>query len=103
MTDPLTRFSALRRPALMISSARAGLLAYKRSRHLPKALGQTALGDLPAPTAALHALLDREAEFDAQRRARAAGYSCFDHIEVLIALLAEAEALSAARFETAAE
>ena len=78
---PLPR---LERPRLLIAAARAGLKDYRRARDLRRILG----GEAGHGT--LDALIAREAELEGQRQARDAAWSAARHVEVLIALLAEA-------------
>lgn len=84
---------SLRRPGLLVRAARAGQAGWRRERDLLRLLG----GDpLPPPGAAVGRLLAEEARLDAARRARAADYMLERHITVLIGLLAELRARSAA-------
>lgn len=76
----------LRRPALLIRAARAGLPLYRRARDLRRLLGADTP---PAPARALAALTALEAECEA-RRHDDPGYDAAQHVTVLIALLAEA-------------
>jgi hypothetical protein len=85
MTDPLSLFAAIRRPRLMIRAARLGIAEYRRDRDLKRLLGAT-----PAPDRALPALLDAEALAEATRQTGDAAYSIARHVELLIALMAEA-------------
>lgn len=85
MTDALSLFAAIRRPRLMIRAARLGCSDYRRDRDLKRLLGAT-----PAPNRALPALLDAEARAEATRQNGDATYSIAAHVELLIALIAEA-------------
>lgn len=87
MTDPLSLFAALRRPRLMIRAARIGAPDYRRERDLRRLLGPA--GAL-SPDRALPALLDAEARAEATRMAGDAAYSIARHVDLLIALMAEA-------------
>ncbi len=91
MTDPLSIFAAIRRPRLMIRAARIGAADYRRDRDLRRLLGAQAS---PAPERALTALLDGEARAEATRMAGDAAYSIARHVELLIALMAEARLLA---------
>jgi alkylhydroperoxidase family enzyme len=93
MQDIQTRLAALRRPALLIRAARMGQADYRRDQHLPRLLGY---GALPSHGAAVIALIEIEADLDARRTAGDAGWSAARHVEVLIALMAEARLLRAA-------
>ena len=87
MTDQIDQMAQLRRPKLLIRAARFGQRDYDRNRDLRRLL---ALRDLPRPEAALQALMDEEAGLEQARRNGAAAYSFLRHIEVLIAMMAEA-------------
>ncbi|WP_028028330.1 DUF6477 family protein [Gemmobacter nectariphilus] len=87
MTDTLSLFAALRRPRLMIRAARLGMQDYRRDRDLRRLLGN---GPWSAPERALDALLDAEARAEATRKAGDAAYSIARHVELLIAMMAEA-------------
>jgi hypothetical protein len=91
MSDRLAILSAsinaLRRPQLLIRAARFGLAEYRRDRDLRRLL---AVAPLPSPAAAVGQLLEAEAEAEACRREGAATYSVARHIEILVALIAEA-------------
>lgn len=94
MQDVLTMVEQLKRPALLVRSARMGLDLYNRGPHLGRILGP---GPLPRHAAAILALLEREEELDTARRAHAATYALAEHVECLIALMGEARLLSAMR------
>lgn len=93
MTDLQTRLDALRRPRMLIRAARFGLAEYRRTPAL-RAQFATAGARTAAQIVAL--LLSREAELDARRREGDSGYSAARHVELLIALMAEAQLLRAA-------
>lgn len=84
-SDP--RLAALRRPRLLIQAARHGLADYDRNRDLRRLL---AAPRPPAPEQAVAALIAYESRLESARRAQDAGYSVARHVEVLIAILAEA-------------
>jgi len=90
MTDRCPRLSDLRRPRLLVRAARHGLQDYRRDRDLRRLL---AAGPETAPEAALTRLMAEEARIEATRRRGDAGYSIARHIELLIALMAEARAV----------
>lgn len=94
MTDQIDQMARLRRPKLLIRAARFGQRDYDRSRDLRRLL---ATRELPGPEEALRALLDEEAGLEAARQAGEAAYSFLRHIEVLIAMMAEARMLPQAR------
>lgn len=90
MTDLFHLVSELRRPELLVRAARAGLIDYNRKRDL-KRLMRTA--EAPSPDHAVAALLAEEERLDDIRRKGDATYSFARHIEVLIAMMAEARLL----------
>ncbi|KQB17120.1 hypothetical protein H9N28_07085 [Rhodobacter capsulatus] len=94
MTDQIDQMARLRRPKLLIRAARFGQRDYDRSRDLRRLL---AARDLPGPEDALRSLMTEEAGLEAARQAGLAGYSFLRHIEVLIAMMAEARMLPQAR------
>lgn len=86
MTELLHRFTGLKRPSLMIRAARLGAGHYRRDRDLARVLkGESSTGK-----GVFAALLDAEAGTEAIRRAGDATYNITRHIDLLIALLAEA-------------
>ncbi|MEM6479690.1 MAG: DUF6477 family protein [Pseudomonadota bacterium] len=90
MQDINTMLSTLRRPRLLTSAARHGLVDYQRERHLKRILGD---GKLPSPGAAALRLMEIEAGYDSARRTGDGNYMIGAHIEVLIALMSEARLL----------
>lgn len=90
MTDLLSLVTELRRPRLLIRAARAGVASYNRNRDLKWVIR---LGGMPAPERALSELLAAEAEMEETRQGGAAGYSFTRHIELLIAMIGEAQLL----------
>ena len=98
MQDILSMLHALHRPRLLMRAARIGAEDYRRSVHLPRLLGY---GVLPGHGAALVKLMDLEATLDTQRTEADAGYSLMSHVDVLIAIVAEARVLRAAQSPTA--
>jgi hypothetical protein len=95
MTDLDERLHRLRRPSLLIRAARLGLAGYSPRRDLPRIIK----GVRPASQERIvAALLDVEEEIEQTRRQGTAGYSVMRHIDVMTAMLGEAQALrSAAR------
>jgi hypothetical protein len=89
MTETLRLVEAIRRPRLMIRAARLGLADYRRERDLRRLLGAT-----PRPDQALPALIEAEARAEATRQGDDAAYSIVAHVELLIALMAEARLLA---------
>lgn len=91
MNDFFTILKDLRRPSLLIRAARHGLTEYRRDRDLKRLMH---MGAMPTPDRALRALLAQEAEIEENRQNGNACYSIARHIEVLIALMAEARLIS---------
>ncbi|TCM77357.1 DUF6477 family protein [Rhodovulum steppense] len=86
----------LRRPRLMVQAARFGLADYRRDRDLARLLPGHRQTN---PAAVIDRLIDLETAMDDRRRSGDAGYSYARHIEILIALMAEAHALAATQPE----
>lgn len=97
MQDILTMLNALHRPRLMMRAARIGAQDYRRAAHLPRLLGY---GVLPRHGAALIKLMEIEAVLEEQRTGADASYSLIRHLDVLIAMVAEARVLRAAQAES---
>jgi hypothetical protein len=90
MTDVMTLLASLRRPRLLIRAARFGLADYNRDRDLMRLMRLPAT---PSPARAVDGLIAEEARLEAIRLAGEASYSVARHVEVLIALMAEARLL----------
>jgi len=90
MTDVSTLLASLRRPRLLIRAARIGLADYNRERDLKRLMRLPAA---PGPKLALDRLIGEEAEMEARRKTGGAAYSPARHVEILIALMAEARLL----------
>lgn len=90
MTDLVQAVATLRRPQLMIRAARAGLGDYDRARDLKRLMRVPAA---PPPARALSMLLDEEGRIEATRQKGCATYSFARHIDLLIAMMAEARLL----------
>jgi hypothetical protein len=88
MTDCRTLLSTLRRPRLLMRAARFGLGEYRRERDLRRFVAST-----ESPEDTVSSLMSVEERLEATRVAGDAAYSVAHHIEVLIALLAEAQLL----------
>ena len=88
MSDFCKTLASLRRPRLLTHAARFGLGDYRRERDLRRLVR---CGDSPEET--VPTLLSVEERLEATRQAGDASYSVARHIEVLIALLAEARLL----------
>ena len=90
MTDRIAILDSLRRPSLLVRAARAGLPDYDRNRALPRLF---CAAGAPAPDAAIDTLLEEETELEQTRRTGSASYSISRHVDVMIALMAEARLL----------
>ncbi|MEM6276569.1 MAG: DUF6477 family protein [Pseudomonadota bacterium] len=90
MQDIHTMLSTLRRPRILVSAARHGIEDYCRTRNLRRILGDARL---PSSGEAALRLMEIEAFHDEARRTGDGSYSIARHIEVLIALMAEAQLL----------
>lgn len=88
MSDFRTILANLRRPRLLMRAARFGLGDYRRERDLRR-LVRCGL----SPEDTVPSLMSVEAELEETRLAGDMSYSVARHIEVLIALLAEAQLL----------
>ncbi|MBN2740104.1 MAG: hypothetical protein JXR35_04300 [Rhodobacteraceae bacterium] len=88
--DLLQMLEALRRPPLLVRTARFGVQDYSRKRDLKRLLHTPVL---PRPSAAVGQLMEMEAEQDALRRAGEASYSLTRQIDLLIAIMGEARLL----------
>lgn len=87
MNDPVKLLGALRRPSLLIRAAKFGLTDYRRERDLRRL---TQSNSLPSPSRALGLLISEEGRMEETRRLGATTYSAARHIDLLIALMAEA-------------
>ena len=87
MSDISTLLANLRRPRLLIRAARHGVQDYQRERDLRRLIKANAT---PSPESALATLFSAEERIEQIRRAGDAGYSIARHVDLLIALMAEA-------------
>jgi hypothetical protein len=92
MQDILARVEGLKRPPLLVRAARFGLDDYNREGQLPRLLRTLSP---PRSGEAILRLIDIEADLENRRLAQAADYSVARHVEVIIALMAEARLLRA--------
>lgn len=92
MLDLHSRIATLKRPPLLARAARFGVDDYRRGVHLRRVLQSDVL---PRHGKAITQLLDIEAEMDALRRDQSAAYRPARHVEVLIAILGEAQLMRA--------
>jgi hypothetical protein len=92
MTDFSTLLANLRRPRLLIRAARHGIHDYRRDRDLRRLISTDAR---LSPESTLSRLLNEEERAELTRRAGDAAYSITRHVDLLIALMAEARLLTA--------
>ena len=92
MMDLLSFLTKLHRPRLLVRAARYGITDYKRDVHLTRILGTSRL---PRSAVALTDLINLEMDADELRRQKAATYSPARHVELLIAMMGEAQLLRA--------
>ena len=90
MIDLIRNISSLRRPRLLVRAARIGAGDYRRERDLCRLMKSA---HPPSPERAVASLLDEEGTLEANRKQGDANYSPIRHVEVLIALMAEARLL----------
>jgi hypothetical protein len=88
MPDTWTSLATLRRPRLLMRAARFGLAEYRRDRDLRRLVPMVA-----SPEETVPRLMSQEERLEATRLKGDASYSAARHIEVLIALLGEAQFL----------
>ncbi|RYI33027.1 MAG: hypothetical protein EON48_03590 [Acetobacteraceae bacterium] len=88
MTDCRSMLASLRRPRLLMRAARFGLAEYRRERDLRRYVAGAT-----SPEDTVTSLMSVEARLEATRIAGDAANSIARHIEVLIAILAEAQFL----------
>ncbi len=89
MTELRSHIARLQRPRLLIQAARLGLPDYRRDRDLRRLIGMVAA---PPPTSVAR-LLEAEDEVEEGRKTGATGYNAVRHVDLLIALMAEARLL----------
>lgn len=88
MSDFCMLLANLRRPRLLMHAARFGLGDYRRDRDLRRLVTCRLTPEETVPS-----LMTLEADLEASRTAGATAYSAARHIDVLVALLAEARLL----------
>ena len=88
MTDFRSLLANLHRPRLLSRAARFGVSDYRRERDLRRLLDGSATPDRAVPR-----LICEEQRLESIRQAGDAAYSVSRHIDVLIALMAEARLL----------
>ena len=93
MCNITAELAALKRPGLLVKAATLGTSQYQRRRDLRRMLRAA----IPAsPKAALETLLPLEASIERRRLTADRNYSFSRHVDVLVALLAEAQAFRTA-------
>lgn len=90
MKDIQGMLADLRRPSLLIRAARAGLDNYNRRPHLRRVL---CLTEDVRPAQTVLQLMEIEAQLNEDRQAGTAHYSVVRYVDVLVALLGEAQLL----------
>ncbi|WP_138934039.1 DUF6477 family protein [Roseovarius arcticus] len=90
MPEILKALDSLRRPRLLIRAARIGAAEYRRDAHLRRHLGY---GALPRSAAALARLAEMEDTLNQQRHSDRTRYSAAKHVDILIAMMGEAQIL----------
>ena len=88
MSDFCTILSQMRRPSILMRAVRFGLGEYQRGRLLKRLTPGDILPERTVPR-----LFETEARLEEIRQAGDAAYSVSDHIEVLVALIAESRLL----------
>lgn len=87
MTDIMQLLGSLRRPRLLIRAARFGMVDYNRNRDLKRVLKSSTV---PTPVKAVNTLIAEEARIEETRNSGDVSYSVSRHVDILIALMAEA-------------
>ncbi|MCV6824408.1 MULTISPECIES: DUF6477 family protein [Halocynthiibacter] len=88
MNDIKSMLKMLHRPRILIRAARHGLRDYNRTRDLKRLLR---LEQIPSSGQALITLINEERALENKRKSGEASYSVMRHIEVLVALMGEAQ------------
>jgi len=94
MEDVLTQISRLKRPTLLVNTARHGIEDYNRLIHLRRLLKTE---NLPSPGKAILKLMELESMINVQRISKSAEYSVARHVELIVALMCEARILKASK------
>jgi hypothetical protein len=94
MEDIHTQISRLKRPTLLVRTARHGIEDYNRLIHLRRLLKTD---NLPGPGKAIVKLMELEFMVDEQRVSKRAEYSVARHVELIVALMCEARILKASK------
>jgi hypothetical protein len=94
MLDIMSVVQNLKRPRVLVRAAKAGAEDYRRERHLGRHI---ATATMPKTGDALLQLIELEKQANAARLENAATYSLVDHVDIMIALIGEAQLLRASR------
>lgn len=86
VAEVMARLSYMKRPSLLVTAARAGVMTYNRERSLRRILKTTGT---PALLKGLTMLLDEEQIQNDLRRTGSGLYDVSHHIELMIALIAD--------------
>lgn len=92
--DILQRMNRLKRPPILVRAAKEGALSYRRDTHLKRYFGEVPpmqSKDL------LGRLLNLEDQSNDQRLAETADYSVTRHVDILIAVIGEAQIFRASQ------
>jgi len=87
MSDLMRILKSLRRPGLLMRAARLGAVEYRRERDLKRVLKSR---NLPIPETAISNLLSEEDVLEEKRKTGDAAYSITRHVDIMIALISEA-------------
>jgi hypothetical protein len=90
MSDFRSHLSTLKRPSLLIRAARLGLPDYRRDRDLRRLMGTATP---PPPQVSVPHLIEAEDRIETSRQEGASAYSATRHVDLLIALMSEAQLL----------
>lgn len=90
MMELRSHIAGLQRPRILIQAARLGLPDYRRDRDLRRLIGTMAA---PPPQISVTRLLEAEHEVETGRKTGVTGYNAVRHVDLLIALMAEARLL----------
>jgi hypothetical protein len=94
MLDIQSRLARLQRPKILINAARFGLDDYTRGTHLSRISKND---PAPKPGPAIMQLLEIEYGLNEERLQKRSTYFVARHVDVMIALMAEAQALQASQ------
>lgn len=88
MIDPLTALGALHRPTLLVKAAKIASHYYSREKTVRRLLGKPTL---PGRKECILRLMELEREMDVARQHKNPAYSVARHVELLTALMHEAQ------------